>query len=219
MLHDPFLLIGLGTTAIAAVLILWFLVRRPALTRATKIVLLFGIGVLPLATAANGNVSGYYAMKKRTFCGSCHVMTPYKDDSEDLKSLGLAARHARNAQFGEENCYMCHADYGMFGTITTKIGGMRHVYEYVFNFHQLSLDEALPKIHIRNPFPNSTCIRCHSTENPLWNKIGDHASTLVEVRAGTTSCASAGCHAAAHPFSHEIHERNKKEAAEKGAAP
>ena len=32
----------------------------------------------------------------------------------------------------------------MYGTITTKLGGLRHVYEYTFNFHQLSLEEALP---------------------------------------------------------------------------
>ncbi len=213
---DPFVVIALVTTAGAAVLLLWFLFRRPKLTRATKIILLFGIGVLPLMTAANGHVAGYQAMNTRNFCGSCHVMTPYKEDSENPQSPGLAARHGRNAAFGDENCYTCHADYGMFGTITTKIGGLRHVYEYTFNFHMLSLEEALPKIHIRAPFPNSTCIRCHSTENPLWNKIGEHASTLVEIRAGTTSCASASCHNAAHPFSHEIHER---EAKKKGATP
>jgi nitrate/TMAO reductase-like tetraheme cytochrome c subunit len=206
---SPFLVLAFVTTGSAALLLLWFLIKRPQVTRATKIVLLFGIGVLPLMTAANGNIAGYQAMKTRSFCGSCHVMTPYKDDSENPLSLGLAARHARNEAFGDENCYTCHADYGMFGTITTKLAGLRHVYEYTFNFRQLSLEEALPKIHIISPFPNATCIRCHSTENPTWNKVGDHASTLVEVRAGTTSCASAGCHGAAHPFSHEIHERVK----------
>lgn len=210
MFGDPFVVLALVTTALAAVLLLWFLFRRPTLTRTTKIVLLFGIGVLPLMTAANGNIAGYHAMKTRKFCGSCHVMTPYAQDSGDPKSMGLAARHGRNEAFGQENCYTCHADYGMFGTITTKMGGLRHVYEYTFNFHQLTLEQALPKIHIIKPFPNSTCIRCHSTENPMWNQVGDHASTLTEVRAGTVSCASAGCHGAAHPFSHEIHEREKK---------
>lgn len=212
MFSDPFVVLALVTSAAAAVLLLWFLVKRPSLSRATKIVLLLGIGVLPLLTAANGNVAGYNAMKTRTFCGSCHVMTPYAEDSTNPASMGLAARHARNEAFGHENCYTCHADYGMFGTVTTKLAGLRHVYEYTFNFHMLSLEEALPKIHILEPFPNSTCIRCHSTQNPLWNEIGDHASTLVEVRAGTISCASAGCHGPAHPFSHEIHERERAKA-------
>lgn len=210
MPFDPFLVAALGATVIAAALLLWFLIKQPKLTRSTKIVLLLGIGLFPLTTAGTGNIAGYHAMKTRAFCTtSCHVMTPYGADSMNPESLGLAARHGRNQAFGAESCYTCHADYGMFGTITTKIGGLRHVYEYTFNFHQLSLEEALPKIHIRKPFSNSTCIRCHSTENPLWKKIGDHASTLVEIRAGTLSCASAGCHGAAHPFSHEIHERGK----------
>jgi cytochrome c-type protein NapC len=200
----PFLAAALACGAAAAVLALWFLIRRPALTHATKLVLLAAIGVLPLATAGTGNVAGYEATKARTFCGSCHVMTPYKTDSEDLHSTTLAARHARNDLFGHENCYACHADYGMFGTIVTKIGGMRHVYEYTLHYRNMSLEEARETIHIRKPFQNATCMHCHSTEGPSWNAIKDHASLLDRVRAGTVSCASEGCHGPAHPFSKSV---------------
>ncbi len=205
MSASPLALVAISAAGAAVLVMVWFLVRRPALTRTTKVALLAGIGILPLTTATTGNVAGYEAMKTRRFCGSCHVMTPYALDSADLASEGLAARHARNEAFGDENCYTCHSDYGMFGTVTTKLGGLRHAYEYTFNFRQLSLEEALPKIHIRQPFPNSTCIRCHSTKNPLWLRVGDHVSTLDEIRANRTSCASVGCHGAAHPFSHAIH--------------
>lgn len=192
--------IAIGASGASALLLLWFLVRRPTVNRATKLVLLLGIGILPITAAGTGNVAGYEAMKTRTFCGSCHVMTPYADDSANLHSPTLAARHARNDAFGAENCYTCHADYGMYGTLTTKLGGLRHVYEYVLNFHDLTFEAALPKIVIRKPFPNSTCVRCHSTRNPLWLKVGDHASTLAQTRAGTLSCASIGCHGPPHPF-------------------
>ena len=205
---DPFLWLALGCAAIATVLLLWFLVRRPALTRATKLVLLLAIGLFPLATAGTGNVAGYHATKTTKFCSTgCHVMTPYGNDSLDPKSESLAARHARNEAFGKENCYACHADYGMFGTITTKIGGLRHVYEYTFHYHQLTEEEALVKMEILHPFRNETCMRCHSTQNPNWNKVGDHASTLDRVRAGTLSCASVGCHGPAHPFSKAAKKR------------
>ena len=204
IIAKPFLAVALFCGAGAAVLALWFLVRRPALTRTTKLVLLAAIGVLPLATAGTGNVAGYEATKARQFCGSCHVMTPYKADSEDPRSTTLAARHARNELFGHENCYACHADYGMFGTVVTKIGGMRHVYEYTFHYRNMSLEEAREKIHIRNPFQNATCMHCHSTEGPSWNAIKDHASLLDRVRAGTVSCASEGCHGPAHPFSKPV---------------
>ncbi len=201
--NNPLLAAAIGCAAGSAVLMLWYLVRRPAQSHATKIVLLLGIGVLPLATATTGNVAGFEATKTRNFCGSCHVMTPYRDDSEDLHSVTLAARHSRNALFGDDNCYACHADYGMFGTVVTKLGGLRHVYEYVLHYRNTSPAEARETIHIRTPFQNATCMHCHSTQGPSWNAIKEHASLLDRLRDGAVSCASAGCHGPAHPFSKE----------------
>lgn len=203
MRTDPLTITALGCAAVSAVLVLWFLLRRPALNRGTKLVLLFGIGVFPIATAMTGNYAGFEATKARTFCGSCHVMTPYSQDSENPQSSSLAARHARNGMFGEDNCYACHATYGMFGTVKTKLGGMRHVYLYLTEYRTQTLEEARKTIHIREPFQNATCMHCHSTENPLWNQVKDHTSSLDRVRSGEVSCASDGCHGPAHPFSKE----------------
>ena len=186
---------------ISTLLVLWFLVRRPALTRTTKILLLLGIGVFPIATAATGNVAGFEATKTRQFCGSCHVMTPYQNDSDNPLSTTLAARHARNDAFGAENCYTCHADYGMYGTVVTKLGGLRHVYEYTLHYHSMSLEEAREKIHICKLFLNAMCMHCHLTDVPDWSAVKEHASLRDRVRAGEISCASAGCHGPAHPFS------------------
>ncbi len=192
---------AIGCASLSALLMLWFLVRRPVMSHAVKLVLLFGIGILPITTAATGNVAGFEATKARSFCGSCHVMTPYSDDSNDPTSTTLAARHGRNALFGDENCYACHANYGMYGTLLTKLGGLRHVYLYVLDYRNMSLADARAAIHIREPFQNATCMHCHSTENPLWNKVPEHASLLPRLRDGAISCASAGCHGPAHPFS------------------
>jgi hypothetical protein len=208
MSTDPFLLVALGTAGLSTIVLLWYLIKRPALDRTTKIALLFGVGILPIATAANGNVAGYNATKTTKFCASsCHVMVPYGEDSWNDKSTSLASRHARNDAFGSENCYACHADYGMFGTVTTKIGGMRHVYEYLTHYHSMPIEESLVKIELQKPFRNEACTRCHSTHNQLWNQIGDHASTLQQVRANTVSCASEGCHGFAHPFSKEARKK------------
>jgi nitrate/TMAO reductase-like tetraheme cytochrome c subunit len=200
---NPFLAAAFACAGIAAALALWFLIRRPRLDRATKLVLLAAIGVLPLATASTGNVAGFEATKARRFCASCHVMTPYGDDSADPRSTTLAARHARNALFGDDNCYACHADYGMYGTVVTKLGGLRHVYEYTLHYRNMPLDEARRTIHIRTPFQNATCMHCHSTQGPSWNAVKEHASLLERVRTGEVSCASEGCHGPAHPFSKE----------------
>jgi cytochrome c-type protein NapC len=201
IIANPLIAAAIACAAVAALLLIWYLLRRPQLNHATKLVLLAAIGVLPLATATTGNIAGFEATKERQFCGSCHVMTPYKNDSENPASPALAARHARTDLFGAANCYACHADYGMFGTVVTKIGGLRHIYEYVLHYRNMSLDEARRTIHIRRPFQNATCMHCHSTQGPTWNAVKEHASLIDRVRGGQVSCASAGCHGPAHPFS------------------
>ncbi len=200
---SPLTWVALGNAAIAALILLWYLVRRPPLGRGTKFALLAGLGVFPIATAATGNVAGYEATKQRTFCGACHVMGPWARDSEDPDSKSLAARHARNPTFGEENCYRCHEDYGKLGAVTTKIGGMKHVYMFLFKgYNEMSDDEAVQKIRIAKPYPNSNCMQCHSTYGNQWLDQPDHARELDEIRGGAVSCASDGCHGPAHPFSH-----------------
>jgi len=197
---------------LAAIILVSFLIRRPPLVGTTKLWLLLGLGVFPLGAAAAGNIEGYQATKKRTFCGSCHVMVPHASDSEDINSGSLASRHARNALFGRENCYVCHADYGMFGTILTKLGGLRHVYEYVTPFRDLSLEEAKKTIHLYKPYPNENCMQCHSTRLDLWQRTPDHKAALTEVRENRISCASAGCHGFAHPFTKPALEIPKRSA-------
>ncbi len=186
---------------LSAVILVAYLAIRPPLVRATKIWLLLGLGILPIGAAFAGNVQGFEATKERTFCGSCHLMSLHAEDSNDPFSRSLAARHARNPMFGGENCYVCHADYGMFGTIVTKAGGMRHVWMNLTAFRDTTLAEAKSTIHLREPGKmNGNCMQCHSTRNELWLKVPDHASALDDVRAGRVSCASAGCHGKAHPF-------------------
>jgi cytochrome c-type protein NapC len=198
--HSPLALVALVCAAISACILLVYLVRGPALVRATKVWLALGLGVFPIAAATAGNIQGFEATKERAFCGSCHVMGLHAADAEDPASHSLASRHARNPMFGAENCYTCHADYGMFGTVVTKAGGMRHVWLYYTEYRRTPIAEAKETIHLRAPYPNDNCMQCHSTRDDLWLKTPDHAATLEDVRTGRMSCASAGCHGLAHPF-------------------
>lgn len=193
--------IAITGAVLSALVVLWYLVARPPLDRTTKLALLFGIGVFPIATAGSGNYAGFEATKAVRFCGACHVMTPYKDDATNPASKSLAAIHTRNATFGEESCYTCHADYGMFGTIKTKMGGMGHVYQYLFNYRNMPIDKFLHTIHLKKPFKSTTCMRCHTTSAPGWSAVGDHAGLLEELRSGKVGCVGDGCHGPAHPFS------------------
>jgi cytochrome c-type protein NapC len=193
--------LALGLAALSATILVTFLVFRPPLVRVTKIWLLLGFGVFPIAAAFAGNVQGFEATKERQFCGSCHVMALHRDDSDNAASDSLAARHARNPMFGGENCYVCHADYGMFGTIVTKAGGLRHVWLYLTEYRNVPVEAAKATIHLREPQKmNDNCMQCHSTRDTLWLAVGDHKSSLEDTRSGRIACASAGCHGLAHPF-------------------
>ena len=202
-LDSPLTWVSLACAAISATILIVFLWKRLPLVHSTKIVLFFGIAVFPIGAAISGNIVGYGKSQERVFCGSCHVMTPYTDDSRDPKSKTLAAMHARNDWFGEKNCYTCHTDYGMFGTVTTKISALLHVYHYYATYRSVPLEQSLGTIRLYKPASNTACLRCHSTSLAGWIEQDDHRGVVEDVRTNQVLCASAGCHGPAHPFSKE----------------
>ncbi len=209
---------ALVAAAIAIVILVWYLVRRPPLTRLTKVMLLFGLGIMPIGVALTGNLAGFEYTLRREFCGSCHVMLPYTEDAADPKSTSLAAIHSRNHNFGEESCYTCHADYQLFGAMTTKVNGLKHLYYYVTQYANTGpYGEGGPTIHMYKPFQNGMCTRCHSTTAPAWLSRDEHKGAVEDLRKGEAKCID--CHTDVHPraFAHGGHGRPP--AGEGSAAP
>lgn len=198
--------IALACGVLAAAILIAYLVRRPPLTSGVKGALFVGLGVLPILTAMLGNIEGWHATKTHEFCGSCHVMERHLEDAEDPFSTSLAAVHSRNANFGNESCYVCHAEYVMFGPIVTKLNGMVQALHYITDYRTMPVDEAVLKMGLFKPYPNSNCIRCHTTRSPFFTQQPDHHGLLEDLRTGQTSCVSAGCHGYAHPFSKQPEE-------------
>lgn len=183
----------------AAAILVWYLVRAPAFTRGTLVLLFLGLGVLPITAALVGNVKGYEETKQVEFCSGCHVMQPWVDDVRDTEANTLASLHARSELFAESACYECHADYGMYGAVATKLQGTKHLWAYfTHGYAGMDTDEAAAKIELYAPFPNGTCIHCHSTQLPGWNDEPEHMAVADDVRSGATSCGAAGCHGPAH---------------------
>lgn len=192
---------ALAAAGLAAVIIAAFLIVRPVMGLRVKLWLLLGLGVLPFITGATSTAANMEEVTQRSFCGACHVMGAHFQDAADPKSQSLAARHSRNAFFGSQSCYTCHADYGMFGYIKTKKAGMGHVYEYYLGgYRKLSLEEAKQKIHLKKPYDNTNCRQCHTTTLQDWRRVPDHRSLEAQLLSNQVSCASAGCHGYAHPF-------------------
>jgi hypothetical protein len=193
-LHSP---LGLGAvvlSAIAAVLLIGFLLRNPELTPGRKVLLFLTLFVLPTLAAMLGNAHNMGTTKTVTLCGSCHVMTSYVEDVKNHESTSLAAIHAQLPVFEEEACYTCHADYGMVGGVTTKIGGMHHVWDFYSDDWSRPGHRA-PALY--KPYDMSRCLRCHEPlrpSSPLEHKV--HAD---KIRTNQISCSSGGCHGPPHP--------------------
>jgi nitrate/TMAO reductase-like tetraheme cytochrome c subunit len=198
---DPMAIVALTAAGAALVIILVYLLRGPALDLRVKLWLLLGLGVLPAISAASSTATGMQRTTARSFCGSCHVMDAHFQDAATPESQSLAARHSRNPFFGDRSCYVCHADYGMLGYVMTKQNGMRHVYGYYLGgYKQMTLEEALEKLHLFKPYDNANCRQCHTTTLHDWRRVPEHESLKAELDDNRVSCASAGCHGYAHPF-------------------
>jgi cytochrome c-type protein NapC len=210
--------LALASCALGAAILTVYLVKRPALHLGTQLWLFFGLGALPIATAVTGNAAGMEATKQVRFCSSCHVMLAHTGDAQDPQSQSLAARHSRNPMFGGESCYVCHADYGLFGTAFTKINGLHHVYEYLRAYRSRTLEDTLPELELYEPMSNHTCQQCHSGTNRLFNNVDEHAAASDEIASGKVSCASVGCHGYAHPFSKAAREERAKQATGRASA-
>lgn len=196
----------------SAGMLLGHLLRKPPLDLRHKLWLLLALGVLPAIAAASSTVAGMEATTERRFCGSCHVMTPYVEDAERAGGSSLASRHSVNPFFGKRSCYVCHANYGMFGYAMTKLSGMRHVYLYYLGgYRQMSLEQAREEIHLAHPYQNINCRQCHSTTPTLFRSVPDHKGLSEELEADRVSCVSAGCHGYAHPFSKTLPSGEAKE--------
>ena len=205
--------VALVCAGIAAAILIGYLVMRPVIDLRAKVMLLLGLGVFPAFSATASTVAGMEATTQREFCGACHVMTEHFENSGDGTSQSLAARHSRNPFFGGKSCYVCHADYGMYGYAMTKAGGMSHVYHYYLSgYREMTLEDAKTKIRLNKPYDNLNCRQCHTSTLHDWRRVPDHESLKAELDKNEVSCASAGCHGFAHPFTKTDEEKRKSKA-------
>lgn len=206
----PFGALAIGCAAVAAGILLQYLIARPPLTATVRMRLLLGLAVFPFVAAVASTGSGMHRTTEREFCGSCHVMETHLSDLEDPKSLGLAARHSRSPIMGPTACYTCHADYGMLGYPMTKLTGMSHVYYYYLGgYRSWSLEKFHAEVRTARPYPNQNCRQCHSGTLASFTNVKEHVSLAEELEQNRVSCASAGCHGVAHPFSKTAEELSR----------
>src|SRR5262249_15602726 len=122
-----------GLMLLGILLILYSLIRyRGRMTGppATGL-LLAGVAIIPITASGLGTVLVFERAERVEFCASCHLtMQSYVDDLRDPKSHSLAALHYKNRYIADNQCYVCHTSYGVFGTVGAKKEGLIDVYKY-----------------------------------------------------------------------------------------
>jgi nitrate/TMAO reductase-like tetraheme cytochrome c subunit len=193
----------LGISALIVVgIIVSLVVYRGRQTEGSALWLhLLTLGVLPLGLLAFGNFATLEYATEVQFCGSCHLtMKPYIDDLHNQKSQSLASLHAQNRFAPGTECYSCHANYGVHGTLAAKLTGLRHVYKYNTGTYHFPLK--MPE-----PFENTLCLKCHNGAKRFMAQDIHLENGLVseELRTNKTECIQ--CHGPAHDI-----PQNKKAA-------
>jgi cytochrome c nitrite reductase small subunit len=169
--------------------VVWWSLRAASDTPVARGLLFVALGVLPLMVVFFGYSYGLEAAKSVNTCGACHVMRPWVEDLRNPASTTLAATHFKNRFILENQCYTCHSDYGMFGTVEAKWEGLGHAVRNLTGAYRRP-------ITIVHPYPNSRCLACHGQSQRFLKSTGHPKEVLPHLMAGTLSCLD--CHGPAH---------------------
>jgi nitrate/TMAO reductase-like tetraheme cytochrome c subunit len=145
--------------------------------------------MVPVAAIGLANYHTFEGTHKVSACASCHVMLPMVNDMQQATSNTLAARHFKNHWIPQNQCYECHADYGLNGNLQAKMEGYRHLARYTTRTYQ-------EPIKLRGHFDNANCLKCHQGM-PLFEAVKSHQSVRALLDKSSMSCLN--CHGQAHP--------------------
>jgi cytochrome c nitrite reductase small subunit len=98
--------------------------------------------------------------------------------------------HYKNRYILENQCYTCHTDYGMSGTIRAKWEGLGHVVRASTGTYTLPLK-------IAQPYANTRCLYCHGESQKFLASAGHPPELRPQIFAGEVSCLD--CHGPPHP--------------------
>jgi nitrate/TMAO reductase-like tetraheme cytochrome c subunit len=181
----------LTSSLLAIGLTSWVLLarRRELSGFQSKFTLFLGLCVLPVPVMLMNTAVGLEQAKEVGFCSSCHVMEDFVEDMKNPNSTGLAALHYQNRYIQEDHCYVCHTNYGLFGTLEAKLGGISHIWEETTGTYELP-------IQAKGGYKFTVCLNCHGL-SAKFAKNDLHRAVVGEVLAHETACTD--CHDLSHP--------------------
>ncbi|MCC6621905.1 MAG: NapC/NirT family cytochrome c [Deltaproteobacteria bacterium] len=194
------LFVVLLLSAAAFGVFLW--VRLPQLTgaRSGRVLLLLALLVMPILLIQLGVARTLTGSKQKEFCTSCHEMEVYDTSLRIDDPEFVPANHFQNRLVPQETaCYTCHTDYTLYGDISAKLNGLKHVWVHYFG------DVPPPgEIALYTPYPNDNCLQCHRGGRN-FEKKRPHTTegvTLELLYSNQKSCVGKGCHDKIHDIDH-----------------
>jgi len=105
----------------------------------------------------------------------------------------IPAAHFQNHRVPpDEACYTCHTDYGLYGGVRAKLGGLRHIYIQYFGTAPRPED-----IQLYKPYNNRECLHCHVGARSFEGNAV-HTAMRDQLISNEMSCISSGCHDTVH---------------------
>jgi cytochrome c-type protein NapC len=190
------ILVGLIILTIVFDLILAF---RPRFTRdfGGKILALTAILILPAIVGVFAFNVHIDDSKKTEYCLSCHEMQSrgkslLVDDNEYIPAV-----HFQNNRIPQEQaCYTCHTQYTMFGDLSSKLRGLKHLYyQYIGTIPDT--------IKIAEKYNNRECLHCHDGARSFEENSAHRETPLMidSLKSNAISCITSGCHDVIHDVS------------------
>jgi nitrate/TMAO reductase-like tetraheme cytochrome c subunit len=116
-------------------------------------------------------------------------MQAFVDDMKSPQSDRLAAVHFKNRYIQRNHCYVCHTDYGLFGTMEAKMAGVGHIWKDSTGSYTMP-------VKIARPYRFTICLDCHG-ESAKFDAVPQHRGLLPKILSGEATCTS--CHKPSHP--------------------
>ncbi|MEM1408058.1 MAG: hypothetical protein AAGG59_14855 [Bacteroidota bacterium] len=183
--------VGIVLVAVEIVLLISILRNKGPIQSKLRIFAFLGILVTPAVIMFTANYHVFETSKTVQACTNCHVMKPMGTDMLDVQSQTLAARHITNGWIKENQCYGCHKDYGLNGTLKAKIDGYRHLMRYVTETYK-------EPIVYRGEFDSKNCMSCHEG-TPAFETLKVHMPVKINLAGESPSLSCMNCHGKAHP--------------------
>ena len=150
--------------------------------------------VFPLLASSAAGKAHLERSKSTSFCLSCHVMEQYGRSLHIDDLDHVPAKHFQNNRVPRESaCYSCHTTYTMYGNLSAKLRGLKHLYVQY-------LGKIPDRVALYTPYNNRECLHCHAGMRKYEETSSHHKSEdmLARAAANELSCVSGNCHDIVH---------------------